>query len=203
LVSPPYGVVCPKRGCGIPKNQRKLTILSGFRPKTHRPVASTVDPSAHYLPPPVNFGQGDLVIAVIASATDPGLFEVYAENTTGKEPLSRSDDGAARGAVGGGWQPEVGDNPTNATTSQLLRFTTRDFVTYSSAVTVLALAKGGTPTMKSMARSDDGSLYVLFTVSVPFQSCIEHTRAYERTRMRTHTHTNSHACKHAHTNAHA
>ena len=34
------------------------------------------------------------------------------------------------------------DNPTNAQTSQLLRFTTRDFVTYTDGEVVLQLDKG-------------------------------------------------------------
>jgi hypothetical protein len=118
------------------------------------PVANTVVRNASFMPPPVNFSQGDLVIGVMPSATVVGEWEVYAENTTGKEP---------RPAV-------VGDDPTHATSSQLLRLTTRDFVTYTPAETVLALDKGGTPTMKSMARSDDGSLYVLFTVYHEFSS---------------------------------
>ena len=114
------------------------------------PTANTVQPSPAFKPPPLNFSQGDLVIGVIASATVPGQFEVYAENTTGKEPIY----GASA----------VRDNPTHATNSQLLRFTTTDFNSYSPAKLVLALDKGGTPTMKSVARSDNGSLYVLFTV---------------------------------------
>lgn len=124
------------------------------------PVANTVAANSSFKPPPVNFSQGDLVIAVISSATVPGLFEVYAENTTGIEPLNSKK----------GSQIKLGDNPTNATTSQLLRFTTRDFISYSPAIVVLSLNKGGTPTMKSMARSDDGLLYVLFTVYNTFSS---------------------------------
>ena len=69
------------------------------------PTANTVAPSATYKPPPLNYTQGDLVIGVIASATVAGQFEVYAENTTGKEPIH-------------GVLERSGDNPTHATTSQ-------------------------------------------------------------------------------------
>ena len=60
------------------------------------------------------------MIGVIASSTIEGEWEVYAENTTGKEPM---------GGVGGQ------DNPTHAKTSQLLRFTTKDFVSYTEPKT--------------------------------------------------------------------
>ena len=63
---------------------------------------------------------GDLVIGVIASATIDGEWEIYAENTTGKEPIRGLEDR---------------DNPTHATTSQLLRFTTKDFISYSDPKT--------------------------------------------------------------------
>ena len=124
------------------------------------PLANTVAPSPNLRPPPLNYTQGDLVIGVIKSATVAGLYEIYAENTTGKEPLTNNS--------------KLGDNPTGATTSQLLRFTTTDFVSYTAPHTVLALSKGGTPTMKSMARSNAGStsLYVLFTVYDTFSSFV-------------------------------
>ena len=60
------------------------------------------------------------MIGVLASATTDGEWEIYAENTTGKEPMR-------------GWGER--DNPTHATTSQLLRFTTKDFISYSDPKT--------------------------------------------------------------------
>lgn len=116
------------------------------------PTANTVQEDESLQSPPVNYSMGDQVIATIQSAIDPSVFEIYVENTTGIEPLFHQN------------KDRAGNNPTNATNAQLIRFTTKDFVTYSPGQVVLSVNKGGAPTMKSIARSTDGSLYVLFTV---------------------------------------
>lgn len=117
-------------------------------------VANTVQANASFSPPPhLDFRGGALVIAVIESASDPGSFEVYAENTTGWEPLD-----ASGGGVGG----------THDCT--LLRYTTADFNSYSAPHAALAISPcSGTPTMKSIARSPTG-LYVMFTVGGPVEN---------------------------------
>ena len=136
------------------------------------PQASSVVPNAAYRPPPLPYQLGSLVISVMESASHPGSWEVYAENTTGwfvpappppppspsphvlatfREPL-RAGAGAARDELGA--HHDCG----------LLRFTTRDFVTYSPPHTALHIPScSGTPTMKSIARSPQG-LYAMFTV---------------------------------------
>jgi hypothetical protein len=99
----------------------------------------------------LNFDGGSLVIAVIASAATAGSYEVYAENTTGWEPVV-GEDGA----------PEIRSGGHHDCT--LLRYTTTDFVTYSAPYIALQIPGcSGTPTMKSIARSDRG-LYAMFTV---------------------------------------
>jgi len=94
------------------------------------------------------------VIAVLASATEAGVFEVYGVNTTGFEPVvashthgTTSSPHDASSRVGS--RQEYG----NAT---LLRFTTTNFKSYSAPHTALHVKWAGTPTMKSIARSDDG-----------------------------------------------
>ena len=136
------------------------------------PQASSVVPNAAYRPPPLPYQLGSLVISVMESASHPGSWEVYAENTTGwfvpappppppspsphvlatfREPL-RAGAGAARDGLGAHHD------------CALLRFTTRDFVTYSPPHTALHIPScSGTPTMKSIARSPQG-LYAMFTV---------------------------------------
>ena len=47
------------------------------------PQASSVVPNAAYRPPPLPYQLGSLVISVMESASHPGSWEVYAENTTG------------------------------------------------------------------------------------------------------------------------
>lgn len=119
------------------------------------PVASTVAPSDRLAPPPLAYDMGSLVIAVIESTHQPGTFEVYAENTTGWEPL-----GAARPSV----SPAIGGYHD----CTLLRFTTTDFVNYSPPHVALSVPGcAGTPTMKSVAATPDGGLYVMFTVGGP------------------------------------
>jgi hypothetical protein len=114
------------------------------------PAANSVSPNASYHPPPLDFAAGALVIAVIASASQPGTFEVYGENTTGWEPLLLHRQTAGRS-----------DGQHECT---LLRYTTTDFVEYSAPHVALQLPScSGTPTLKSIARSPDG-LYVMFTV---------------------------------------
>ena len=122
------------------------------------PVANTVEPNGSFSPPPmVDFPGGSLVIAVIASVTSVGIFEVYAENTTGWEPLvgggTRGDPSGAEGAV----------RSSGIHNCALLRYTTTDFVHYSTPVIALRIVGcSGTPTMKSIARSPSG-LYAMFT----------------------------------------
>jgi hypothetical protein len=109
--------------------------------------ASTVQPTNIYNPPRLNFSDGSLVLSVLASQSSPGSFEVYCENTTGWEPL-RS------------WKSGVQERHE----CSLLRFTTRDFKSYSPPhVSLLMPQCSGTPTMKSIARSPAGR-YVMFTV---------------------------------------
>ena len=83
------------------------------------PRANTVAPNASFKPPPhLPFAAGSLVIATIPSQARPGVFEVYAENTTGWEPLpGQLQQGS--GFTGGSHD------------CALLRFTTTDFVEYS------------------------------------------------------------------------
>jgi hypothetical protein len=110
------------------------------------PAAHTVAPNATYRPPPLNYSAGAVVIAVIPSSTQPRQFEVYAENTTGWEPLI-----------------SLGSRLRGKHACQLLRFLTVDFVAYSTPHISLWIEPcSGTPSMKSIARSPDG-LYVMFT----------------------------------------
>lgn len=111
-------------------------------------VANTVEANNLSLsPPPLPFSLGAQVFAVIESENLPGTFEVYADNTTGWEPIL--------GEVGGYHD------------CTLLRFTTTDFKVYSKAQVVLTIDScSGTPTMKSIARSN-GGLYVMFSVGGP------------------------------------
>ena len=110
------------------------------------PVANAVGANASYSPPPLPYELGSLVIATIASQAQAGLFEVYAENTTGWEPLSASERAQGHHECA------------------LLRYTTRDFVRYSPPHIALTIPTcSGTPTMKSIARSTE-SMYAMFTV---------------------------------------
>lgn len=109
-------------------------------------TASIVVANSNYNAPDLDYNAGALVIAVLPSASDAGTFEVYAENTTGWEPLAAH--------VGEGGHHECA----------LLRYTTKDFKQYSPAHTALVLPScSGTPTFKSIARSPAG-LYAMFSV---------------------------------------
>jgi hypothetical protein len=100
------------------------------------PKASTLAPSTGLLvPPPLHYDTGSLVIAVLPSLADPAIFEVYASNTTGAEPLASGHE--------------------NIPVS-LLRYTTTDFVHYSTPRVVLNVIGEGTPTMKCIARDNAG-----------------------------------------------
>eukprot|EP00040_Diaphanoeca_grandis_P030981 m.184414 g.184414 ORF g.184414 m.184414 type:complete len:512 (+) comp32187_c0_seq2:119-1654(+) len=113
------------------------------------PTANTVVANASYRPPPLNYSLGSQVLSVIVSASDANVFEVYVENTTGWEPLV--DNVRTKGYHD----------------CSLLRYTTADFVNYSPPhVSLLLPGCAGTPTMKSIARNEDG-LYVMFTVGGP------------------------------------
>ena len=119
--------------------------------------ANTVVPNATFRPPPLAFDAGSTVLSVMPSAQDPSLFEVYAENTTGWEPLRPQESGHVGGAGRARGQHDC----------TLLRYTTRDFQQYSVPHVALQLSPcSGTPTMKSIARDDAGELYVMFAVGV-------------------------------------
>eukprot|EP01045_Picozoa_sp_COSAG04_P008612 COSAG04_NODE_481_length_13663_cov_9.055662_3_plen_198_part_00 len=112
------------------------------------PAPNQVAPSTLYRPPPGDYTHGDTVIGVLEAQGHPGTWEVYLEHANGTEPL--------QGAGGG-----LGAAEQNGWVS-LLRFETRDFVSYSPARQVLYLRSGGTPTLKSIARDSRG-LYVMFS----------------------------------------
>lgn len=125
------------------------------------PVAGTVSANASYQAPPLPYELGSLVVATIASQSQPGVFEVYAENTTGWEPLAQapSGDPAAVATQGAGRYRTQGHHDCT-----LLRYTTVDFVHYSKPHVALSIPDcSGTPTMKSIARSPQG-VYAMFTV---------------------------------------
>lgn len=105
-------------------------------------------------PPPLNYSAGSVVIAVLMSATEPGVFEVYGVNTTGFEPASSVTPSGRSRQESLHSQQEYGK-------ATLMRFTTTDFKSYSTPHAALHVDWAGTPTMKSIARSDDGR-YVLF-----------------------------------------
>jgi len=120
------------------------------------PVAHAVAPNASFHPPPVNYSAGSTVLSVIASATEPGSFEVYAENTTGWEPLGEPEAGDEETA------PDPAGEAKAEHACALLRYTTSDFVTYSAPHVALRMDLcSGTPTFKSIARSPAGR-YVMF-----------------------------------------
>ena len=115
--------------------------------------APTLAPNRSYSPPPVDYAAGSLVIAVLPSVGDPTLYEVYAENTTGNEPL--------------GFRRRTSEEDSN---TSLLRFTTRDFVSYSAPHRALTLEGGGTPSMKSIARDDVTGRYLMIAASDGFKT---------------------------------
>ena len=127
------------------------------------PEASTMAADADFKPPPLPYDTGATVISVLPAwdFASSGDYEVYASNTTGWEPLSepeldepRPDRTTTRGADP---YPECGREKTCPVS--LLRYTTKDFVSYSpphlSLYITNAPGGGGTPTVKSLARNDD------------------------------------------------
>jgi hypothetical protein len=122
------------------------------------PVASTVVSSLLLRPPPLPYDTGALVIAVIESAVQTGTFEVYTENTTGWEPQYRTRSNMPpHSGLPAAVLPSVGASH-NCT---LLRFLTKDFVSYSEPHVALSVPGcAGTPTIKSIAATPNGGLCV-------------------------------------------
>ena len=125
------------------------------------PKAATLSPNASFFPPPLDYATGALVIAVLPSQKDPSLFEVYAENVTGIEPL---ETGASPSLSSSAETPPPSPNDHDNGNDTLVRFTTRDFKTYTEPAAVLVLAGGATPTMKDIVRSPAG-VYVMMLSS--------------------------------------
>ena len=125
------------------------------------PTANAVSANASFTPPPLDYAGGCAVIAVFPSLTDQGAFEVYAENTTGWEPLTHNNNtGAGQNSKPRPYGP-----------TSLLRFTTRDFRGYSAPRRALMLRfPEHTPSMKSIARDDAAGRYVLVVVSHGFHT---------------------------------
>lgn len=113
-----------------------------------RPRAATVVRSTDLVAPPLDYRRGAVVVGVLVSSEDPGLFEVYAGNTTGYEPL---ESGGDCGNVVEGDKPKL--------KVDVLRFTTRDFRDYAKPTVCLSFHTSGDPypytlpTVKSLARS--------------------------------------------------
>lgn len=140
------------------------------------PQASTLAPDANFRAPPLPYASGATVVSVLP-ATDfnvSGVYEVYASNTTGWEPLAQPDvdedqqpepEPALEQDATHPEYPECGREKTCPVS--LLRFTTKDFASYSPPHLSLfipddPIGSGGTPTVKSIARNDHTGLYVLF-----------------------------------------
>ena len=118
-----------------------------------RPVANTVERDATGLrAPPLNYEAGAIVFGCLESNTTTmdgaPLWEVYAANTTGVEPLPN-------GRHGKSW-PSLDKRKLRV---QVWRFETSDFVRYSEPHLSLSFDSGGDPfpfsmpTVKSVARS--------------------------------------------------
>jgi hypothetical protein len=139
------------------------------------PTASTLSSNVSFAPPKLSYNDGSLVIAVLPSIADSSIFEVYCSNTTGNEPVpvSKSSQGCETWSdkedctkAHCDWQnghcvtkeyPGTGDT--------LVRYTTTDFMHYSTPNMVLDLAnetkKLGTPLIKCIVRNDQTGEYVL------------------------------------------
>ena len=126
------------------------------------PEASTMAADADFKPPPLPYDTGATVISVLPAwdFASSGDYEVYASNTTGWEPLSEPEPDEpqpSRTTRGADPYPECGREKTCPVS--LLRYTTKDFVSYSAPHLSLYITNapggGGTPTVKSLARNDD------------------------------------------------
>ena len=126
------------------------------------PEASTMAADADFKPPPLPYDTGATVISVLPAwdFASSGDYEVYASNTTGWEPLSEPEpDEPQPSRTTRGADPYPGCGREKTCPVSLLRYTTKDFVSYSAPHLSLYITNapggGGTPTVKSLARNDD------------------------------------------------
>jgi len=115
-----------------------------------QPRASPVELATDLSPPSLNYRGGAVVFGAIASASQAGVFELYAANTTGFEPISgqqQSQHASQR------------DWAARKFTVEVMRFTTQDFRAYSLPSVCLTFSSGGDPnpytlpTVKSVVRN--------------------------------------------------
>ena len=138
-----------------------------------RPVANSVTLDSTLRAPPLDFAGGAIVFGCLQSpaagtAVDaPAMWEVYAANTTGIEPVPTSRHGERAAAAddadddGDDGRRSKSKSKSKKLKVQVWRFETSDFRTYSAPpVLALSFDSGGDPypysmpTVKSLARSD-------------------------------------------------